>query len=139
MLSPLVAGFLSPCELELKDARDDGLWLVEQPLSYASVAVPGLYTVPVGFETDLASVPRLPFLFELCGMTSNEAAVLHDWLYATQPVTRVQADCLLREASKVTGVPCWRRWMMWAGVRIGGRLPWDKYKAQNIIKAQKLR
>jgi hypothetical protein len=75
--------------------------------------------------TDLASVPRIPIAYLLAGGTSNEASVVHDFLYATRPVTRAIADAVLREASAVTGVPKWRRWLMWAGVRIGGGSHWE--------------
>jgi hypothetical protein len=30
----------------------------------------------------------------------------------------------LREASAVTQVPAWRRWIMWAGVRVFGGSHW---------------
>ncbi|WP_425415934.1 DUF1353 domain-containing protein [Pandoraea oxalativorans] len=38
---------------------------------------------------------------------SDEAAVVHDWPYAKEPVSRAVADKVLREASAVTGVPGW--------------------------------
>jgi hypothetical protein len=37
---------------------------------------------------------------------------------------------VLREASAVTGVPAWRRWLMWAGVRLGGGSHWDPEHAK---------
>jgi hypothetical protein len=50
----------------------------------------------------------------------NKAAVVHDYLYSAGLVPRDMADAVLREASQATGVPAWRRWLMWAGVRLGG-------------------
>ena len=38
-------------------------------------------TVPTGFFTDFASVPRMPFVFLLFGDVAHEAAVIHDYLY----------------------------------------------------------
>lgn len=84
----------------------------------------GFIVVPLGFHTDLASVPRIPVVFDICGDTSTMASVVHDYLYAHHPCTRAQADAVLREASIVSGVPKWKAWLMWAGVRVGGRSPW---------------
>lgn len=112
--------FLTPLELAEADNRDDGRWRVCAPLVFDSLAAKRLITVPAGFQTDLASVPRLPVVYWLAGGTSAKAAVVHDFLYSTGLVPRQLADEVLREASEVTGVPAWRRWIMWAGVRLGG-------------------
>lgn len=116
--------FLSKCVLEVADDQDDGKWIVTVDLVYQSDAAARTITVPAGFQTDLASVPRLPFVYLLCGDCAREAAVVHDYLYTTRPVCRATADAVLREASQVTGVPAWRRWLMWVGVRIGGARHW---------------
>ena len=41
-------------------------------------------------------------------------------------VDRETADAVLREASAVTGVPAWRRAIMWAAVRAFGGSHWDE-------------
>ena len=120
-----MAAFLTKLVLELADNRDDGLWIVQQPLVYQSDVAGQTFTVPTGFQTDLASVPRIPIAYLLTGGTSNEAAVVHDFLYTQpHPVPRAMADAVLKEASAVTGVPMWRRWLIWAGVRVGGNSHW---------------
>ena len=111
--------FLNPLVLQA-DSTDDGKWTVMHSLAYQSDVAGRTIIVPKGFVTDLASVPRLPIVFLLAGDTSTEAAVVHDYLYSTREVPRDVADKVLREASAVTGVPAWRRWMMWCGVRLGG-------------------
>ncbi len=120
-----MSAFLSKVVIENADDTDDGKWIVVQPLVYQSDVAGKTFTVPAGFQTDLASVPRLPVFFWLAGGTSNAAAVVHDYLYSTHLVPRDVADAVLREASAVTGVPAWRRWLMWAGVRIGGSAYWN--------------
>jgi hypothetical protein len=112
--------FLTRLVLEAASDQDDGRWVLVQPLAYESDDAKRTITVPVGFQTDLASVPRMPVIYWLAGDTSSAAAVVHDYLYSTGLVPRALADAVLREASMVTGVPRWRRWIMWAGVRIGG-------------------
>ncbi|ANN70932.1 DUF1353 domain-containing protein [Bordetella bronchialis] len=116
--------FLGRLELEEADGTDDGQWLLERPLTYESDVACRTFTVPARFRTDLASVPRLPIAYWLCGGAASKAAVVHDFLYATRPVARRIADAVLREASAVTGVPVWRRWLMWAGVRAFGWIYW---------------
>lgn len=118
--------FLTPIEVANVDAEDDGNWRLLAPLVYRSDVAAQTFTVPVGFETNFASVPRWPVIYMLCGGTSNEAAALHDYLYSfPHPVTRPMADAVLREASEATCVSAWRRWLMWAGVRVFGASHWD--------------
>lgn len=118
--------FLSKLEMENLDGKDDGKWRLTAPLLYSSVVARRIFKVPIGFISDLASVPRMPLVFWLCGDTSTEAAVVHDFLYSTALVPRSVADAVFREASAVTGVPAWRRWIMWAGIRLGGASHYGK-------------
>jgi hypothetical protein len=104
--------------------QSDGQWCLLSDLVYCSER-DGAFIVPEGYLTDFASVPRLPVVYWLAGDTAHEAAVLHDWLYTSGRVTRGKADALFREASAASGVPWWRRWLMWAGVRVGG---WSGYQ-----------
>lgn len=115
-----MSGFQSKLQVELVDPDMSGVWRLLAPLVYQSDAAGQTFTVPAGFETDFASVPRIPLIYELTGNTSQEAATLHDWLYTTGTVSRSMADAVLKEASIATNVPRWRAWLMWAGVRIGG-------------------
>jgi hypothetical protein len=110
----------------VKIGKDDGpFWALTRPLVYYSVVAGRRFKVPAGFVTDLATVPRMPFVFLLTGDTSREASALHDWLYtAPHPVDRATADKVLREASAVTGVPAWRRTLMYWGVRLFGAAHW---------------
>ena len=77
--------------------------------------------IPLGFETDLASVPRLLWAVFPPWMPGLLApAVLHDWLYSTKPVSRQRADAIFREAMADCGLPKWKRWAIWASVRLFG-------------------
>jgi hypothetical protein len=82
-------------------------------------------TVPAGFETDFASVPRLPFVYLLTGGTARKAAVVHDFLYHKSGVSRDDADAVFLEAMEVSGVSEWRAKLMYAGVRAFG---WQFYE-----------
>jgi len=123
-----MAYFLSKLEVTLIDndaAQGRGEWSLDEDFIYQSDVADRKITAPKGFQTDFASVPRLPIVFWLAGDTSTEAAVIHDWLYTSKIVPRRTADAVLREAGKVSGVPAWRRWMIWAGVRAFGAGPWN--------------
>lgn len=115
-----MSGFLNKPRLEAATDQDDGKWVLCDALIYVSDVAKKTIVVPKGFVTDLASVPRLPVVYLLTGDTSAAAAVVHDWLYSSRELPRDMADAVLREASQATGVPGWRRWLMWVGVRIGG-------------------
>lgn len=123
-----MSAFLTELQVELvNDSTNSGrgTWRLIAPLIYRSDVAGETFVVPVGFETDFASVPRVMVAFLLAGDTAHEASVVHDFLYVTHPVPRNVADAVLREASAVSGVPAWRRWLMWAGVRIGGGSHWN--------------
>ncbi len=78
-----------------------GKWKLLAPLVYESRTL-GVIIAPTGFETDFASVPRIPFAYWFFGGMNDKEGVIHDWLYdqhvtfiGGQPVTRKQADAVL--------------------------------------------
>ncbi|MDP9652066.1 DUF1353 domain-containing protein [Paraburkholderia caledonica] len=118
-----MSAFLSELQVELvSDATNSGrgTWRLIAPLVYQSDVAKQTFTVPKGSLTDFASVPRVMIAFLLTGDTAHEASALHDWLYGSHVVPRGVADAVLREAALVSGVPAWRAFLLWAGVRIGG-------------------
>ena len=88
------------------------------------------WVVPEGFATDFASVPRL--LWRIAGpLDGLEAAVFHDWLYATGRVLRKPADRMYYEvmrAKQIHPLPAWRARAMYRGVRLGGWVAWRKHR-----------
>jgi hypothetical protein len=89
-------------------------------------------TVPAGFQTDFASVPRIPVAFLLAGDEAHMPAVVHDFLYSSKICTREEADNTFLEAMTATGVTKWRRTLMWAAVRMFGQSPYDADQAKGI-------
>jgi hypothetical protein len=89
------------------------------------------HLVPRGMTTDLATVPA--FLWGVVASYGRQTlpAILHDELcYASsrpgQPAAyrrraRREADEVFRESLAVAGTGPVRRWLMWTGVRFGGR------------------
>ncbi len=114
-------GFYTELEVEPADEYDDNLWRLQRNLNYYSGVLGKAVIVPAGFVTDFASVPRIPIAYDLCGSKANKASVVHDYLYAKGNIcTREQADAVFKEAMAITGVPTWRRNLMWAAVRVFG-------------------
>lgn len=111
----------------------DSSFQLLSPLVYFSEHLDKVVTVPAGFVTDFASVPRLPVAYLLAGGAADQAAVVHDYLYHHHEIcSRGDADAVFDEAMGVTGQPWWRRKMMWAGVRLFGGSPY----AQDVIDEQ---
>lgn len=116
--------------------RDTGLPLyrLTVPLGYTSPK--GVKVcVPVGYETDLASIPRaLHTFFSPAEPKARRAAVLHDYLYSSRgfiasapdwEYSRADADNLFRDALRECGVGRLRRNLYFAAVRLFGRTAWE--------------
>jgi hypothetical protein len=85
-------------------------------------------SVPAGFITDLASIPR--FLQWLPHLHPNgrcrRSAVLHDWLYARKFQTRDGADLIFREALQAEGLSKRTATVYYWAVRLFGGRTWRK-------------
>jgi hypothetical protein len=116
--------FLTDLVLRRLANRDDGDWKLEYDFSFESQVAGKIITAPVGFLTDLASVPRLPVVYDQFGNRADEPAVIHDYLYTSHETSRVVADSVFHEAMLVCNVKPWRAWCMWVAVRIFGGSHW---------------
>lgn len=93
------------------------------------------FTVPAGYRTDLATVPRI-FWWLIPPTGAYEiAAVLHDWLCVRlaafyrrpdpldgaglPPATARETDRIFRQLMRMAGVGPVLAWVMWVGVRWG--------------------
>jgi hypothetical protein len=103
-----------------------GLWTLLAPLAYDSGLLGRIVTVPAGFVTDFASIPRLPFVYLAEGGKGNRAAVVHDWLYSSQAFDRATADQVLREALIASGYSKVTAGLFYAAVRVGGGSHWTE-------------
>jgi len=122
---------LSGCAIQsplVAAATGDGTyWVLKEPLVYEDPQSKESITVPRGFVTDFASVPRLFWTaFPACEKYTP-AAVVHDYLYWEQPHTcdRKCADDILLTAMTGSNVGVITRNAIYAGVRAGGSRAWD--------------
>jgi hypothetical protein len=104
-------------------------WIVRAPLIWATENE--TITVPYGFETDLASIPRMAQGVPGFAPTgrSRRPAVLHDYLYASADRPRMEADRLFYVALLAEGVhePIAR--IYYRAVRLGGGGAWARHRA----------
>lgn len=112
-------------ELQLTVLDDNSYRLTED--FFVSLDCTETIKVPEGFKTDLASVPRLPVVYLAMGNTGHKAAVLHDWLYATNSYKRAVCDCYFYHALRESGINYFQAQAMYMGVRIGGWQPYNLY------------
>lgn len=119
-------------KLILEAARPDQ-WIVRSPLVWAIRADKlDAITVPYGFATDLASVPR--FLrdrkaFDVNGL-SRRPAVLHDYLYATGMGGKAFADDMFRLALRSEGVGAMNAWAFYQAVHLFGEAAYRDHAAR---------
>ena len=72
------------------------------------------------YISDLGSVPRIPFVYDAIGEIAIEPYIIHDICYSKGLFTRKMADDILLEALALVGIPWWKRYQIYLGVRIGG-------------------
>ena len=124
----------------IRDGRS--LWALQSDLTYNTKADPlDIITVPRGFVTDLTSVPRVFWSFLPPDGPWVKAAVVHDFLYYTQGdgvwykrtgisrrerYSRRAADDILREGMADRDIDAWAQFIIWAAVRVGGWIAWQR-------------
>lgn len=113
---------LQVAALDMEDGRR--MWRLES--LFRGVTSLGVIEVPVGFSTDLASVPR--FLWAAFSPADEylEAAIIHDFLYSeyNDRFTRQQADAVMLELMFNLGVSWPRRHAVHRAVRMFGGRSW---------------
>jgi hypothetical protein len=106
----------------------DPFWYLTRAISWSplpGVALPSV-TVPVGFVTDFASIPRA--LWSLLPRDGDYvwAAVVHDYLYWEQETSKPDADSVFNAAMEDFKIPTAERVAIYNGVSRGGQSSWDE-------------
>lgn len=129
-----MAKFITELHATLLD--NDKIWEIDSVLGYDSDLIDELIEAPKGFQTDFASIPRLPIVYTLFGDTAHREAVIHDYLYrknSVPVVTKAVADEIFYEAMKVRGKPFYVRYPIYWGVVIGGGISYHKRKVEDKL------
>jgi hypothetical protein len=111
-----VAAF--PFDLDLR-YQDGESFMLLAPFEYRGRGI--CVRMEAGETTDFASIPKaLRWLISPMGR-HGRAAVAHDHCYRTGEYSRIASDAFFLEAMTKSGV--WRplRWVIYFGVRYGGR------------------
>lgn len=87
-------------------------------------------TVPSGFVTDFASIPRVFWSLLPPDGTYTYAAIIHDYLYWSQAGTRADADLVLKYAMEEFNVNAAAVAAIYSGVRVGGQFAWDDNRSR---------
>lgn len=130
-ISPLITESLSPEQLrELKS--DVQLYRLFGDFCFESTYLGAIITVPNGFVTDLASIPRPVYSIVAPSDPIMELpSVGHDYLYARQGeingmrYDRKDADHVLDELMELAGAGRLIRKLVFAAVRLGGGSHWN--------------
>ena len=113
-------------------------WIVYKPIHWtppddAPSNLPRSITVPGGFVSDLATIPSYFWWALPPTGRYGHAAILHDWLYWEQGVSRAVADRVFEVAMAELNVDVPVRKAMWAAVRVGGGQYWDEAMAEKKL------
>ncbi|EBR9315657.1 DUF1353 domain-containing protein [Salmonella enterica] len=116
--------FTTPAILEMLGHYN---WRVHEPFAfYLSDDNSDVISVPAGFVTDLASVPRIFWTLLPPDGKYAKAAIIHDYLYDNALRTKKEADLIFLDGMTVLGVPRWKRTIMYWAVRLFGRGMYEK-------------
>ena len=86
-------------------------------------------TIPVGFYTDFGSIPKV--LHSILSPMDRKCIVayaVHDYLFYTGDIPRVEADKNMLKLMKKYGVSWWKRKSVYRGVRAGGMFAWNEHR-----------
>lgn len=94
-------------------------------------------TVGKGFHCDGLSIPRVAWVFVGHPLKGDAlpAGLIHDALYASEAIARVNADLWFRALLKINGVGVWRRNRMYYAVRNWGWAVWKKHTPESRAEA----
>lgn len=111
--------FTTPAILEMLGHYN---WRVHEPFDfYLSDDNSDVISVPAGFVTDLATIPRIFWTLLPPDGKYAKAAIIHDYLYDNALRTKQEADLIFLDGMVVLGVPKWKRTVMYWAVKIFGR------------------
>lgn len=105
-----------------------GTWILLEPFYMNKSGV--IISIPSGYETDLASIPRMFWRVIAPFELSIAAPLVHDYLYGNggvaqnQVLTREETDKLFLDIMEAEGVSWWRRKIAYRAVRMFAGFAW---------------
>ena len=116
---------MQPLRITIHDEDERGnVYALQEELRYKDL------TVPAGYESDGASVPRFfwRFVFPPGDIHALRAAFLHDYVYREHPKgwTRKMADEMFLAVMLEDGCDRRRAYLAYAGVKLFGYSSWTR-------------
>jgi len=105
----------------VQESSGRGLWVFTEDWTFDG------YTIPKGFVTDGGSIPKLFWSFLNPTGAGMSAYCVHDWLYTTHQVSRLEADTILKELLMKRNLGVFHSNCAFYAVRLfgGGKNSWD--------------
>lgn len=108
------------------------IWVVTHPATWephkGSRNAPSPVDVPIGFVTNLASVPKSFWKWMPPSEKFAHIAVIHDYLYWNQETSRREADRMFMLAISTHDVAWWKRVAFYLALKLVGDVVWKRNK-----------
>lgn len=105
------------------------LFMVSHPLEYRVGNSDYVIVVPVGFLTDLASIPESLWWWESPHEGTMAPAIVHDYLYWEKPCSKDEADAVMYLAMRDIGMSHIDAYFVYLGLRTPmAQAAWDENK-----------
>ena len=116
----------------------DGRYVLVEPFEYHVGCYPSdeVIKVPVGFDTDFASVPKFAQWLIAKRGKHDKADVVHDYCYRYGLYNKYRCDIIYLEAMTVLDVPKWKRTIMFTSVLLFGWASWFKDRYNQYIRSK---
>jgi hypothetical protein len=126
-----MSSFTEPIEkLMLSPLGDGKTFIIRTEFSfYCSDNPDEIITVPIGFITDGASVPRIFQSVIPRWGTYGKAAILHDFLYRDKAFARCRCDAIMKDAMNTLQVSKWQKFIIYTSIRVFGWGSWYRLKS----------
>lgn len=116
----------APPSPSVRPSGDNRAFILLEAMNYKVGNSGIVITVPAGFVTDYASIPRPLWSLYSPHDQYSRAAIVHDYLYWTRKCKREQADNLFSIAMKESAVSEITQGIVYSGVDLGGEASWLK-------------
>lgn len=121
-------------ELVLSPVNGSGKWEIKKPFRYwiHKLHEGPVVTVPAGFVTDFASIPRMFWNILPPWGKYGKAAIVHDYLYQTGLYPKKRCDLIFLEAMELLGVNWFVRNTMYQAVNWFGFVAWNGHREKDL-------
>ena len=106
----------------------DPIYILDEPIGWEPepehTDLPKI-EVPKGFVTDFASIPQIFWSILRPDGDYTYPAIIHDYLYWTQNLSREKSDLIFKLAMKEFGVDSTKIFVIYNAVRAGGNMAWN--------------